>query len=70
MNICPDCKKEIQKIVMFTSVEYSCNCQNQEKKLESEYDYYFGNKTNYIPVTLEWDFATKQWYLKAIDRLK
>ena len=63
-NQCPYCKSEVQRVVLFSSIECRCNCQNQEEKLESEYDYYFGSKTNYILVALEWDNSTKQWLLK------
>jgi hypothetical protein len=61
MSICTNCKKEMQKITMFTSVEYNCDCQNQEEKLNCEYNTYFGNKTNYILVNLQWDDSIKQW---------
>lgn len=61
MSICINCKKEMQKITLFTSVEYSCNCQSQEEKLNCEYNHYFGNKTNYILVNMQWDDSIKQW---------
>jgi len=64
-NQCPHCKSEIQKVILFTSIECRCNCQNQENDAGCEYSYYFKSSIDYTLVNLEWDNSTKQWLLKS-----